>query len=683
MKIDRKNLIKRHCPKVSKVEPLSPLSVGNGEFAFTADITGLQTFPDSYEVPLGTQSNWGWHSTNQPNQYTLADIDFQSLETYGRKVDYPIYPGTKPEAYHWLRQNPHRLQLGQLSLLLYKENGELAHLGDLEAINQILNLWEGSLDSEFKVQGESVFVKTVCDPDADRLGVSIQSSLLRKGRLQVMVKFPDPDVCSDEWEEATQLKWENSGRHSTTILSQSNHSVRFKRQLDLDGYEVAWEWSEGVLKEISEHEYILESGDIAELTFSISFATNSPSVSEFEDIVYQSKEHWEAFWLNGAAIDFSDSHDPRAHELERRVVLSQFLTAIHSGGSLPPQETGLMYNSWFGKFHLEMHWWHAAHFPLWGRTQILEKSLEWYRTILPLAKQLAASQGYEGARWPKMVGPEGKQSPSTIATVLIWQQPHPMTLAEYSYRANPTKEILLRYKEIVYTSADFMASFAVWDEAREEYVLGPPLIPAQENHKPEESINPPYELEYWKFGLDIAIKWAERLQEPISSKWLNVSQALAKPPHADGVYLAHEQCPHTYTRYNHDHPSMVGALGMLPGTLIDKAIMKRTLLKVKREWDWDSAWGWDFPMCAMTAARLEERELAVEFLLLDAKKNTYLANGHNYQRPGLSAYLPGNGGLLTAVAMMTSGWHDSELDSPLFPEDGNWNVKWEGLKSIL
>ena len=53
---------------------------------------------------------------------------------------------------------------------------------------------------------------------------------------------------------------------------------------------------------------------------------------------------------------------------------------------MPPQETGLTVNSWYGKFHLEMHWWHAAHFALWNRTPLLEKSLGWYDRILPAAR---------------------------------------------------------------------------------------------------------------------------------------------------------------------------------------------------------------------------------------------------------------------------------------------------------
>src|SRR5699024_2351219 len=105
----------------------------------------------------------------------------------------------------------------------------------------------------------------------------------------------------------------------------------------------------------------------------------------------------------------------------------------------------------------------------------------------------------------------GSQSPSAVAPGLIWQQPHPIILAEQCYKANPSDEFLNKFKEVVFESADFMVSFAHWDENNEVFVLGPPLIPAQENHRMAESLNPPYEVEYWKFGLEIAIKWAKRL----------------------------------------------------------------------------------------------------------------------------------------------------------------------------
>jgi hypothetical protein len=74
---------------------------------------------------------------------------------------------------------------------------------------------------------------------------------------------------------------------------------------------------------------------------------------------------------------------------------------------------------------------------------------------------------------------------------------------------------------------------------------------------------------------------------------------------------------------------------------------------------------------------------AIDALFADAQKNRYLANGHNYQSARLPVYLPGNGGLLAAVAMMAAGWDGCpDRPSPGFPDDGTWNVRWEGLRRM-
>ena len=54
-------------------------------------------------------------------------------------------------------------------------------------------------------------------------------------------------------------------------------------------------------------------------------------------------------------------------------------------------------------------------------------------------------------------------------------------------------------------------------------------------------------------------------------------------------------------------------------------------------------------------------------------KNRYLASGHNWQDATLPAYLPGNGGLLAAVA------HMARRGGSGFPDDGTWRVAAEGL----
>ena len=360
---------------------------------------------------------------------------------------------------------------------------------------------------------------------------------------------------------------------------------------------------------------------------------------------------------------------PGAREIERRVVLSQYQTAIQCAGSLPPQETGLTCNSWFGKFHLEMHFWHAAHFAAWGRPELLERSLSYYDRILASARERAHDQGYSGARWPKMTDAVGRESPSPIGPLLVWQQPHPIVYAEIMYRARPRRETLERYREVVFATADFLASFAHYDERGKRYVLGPPVIPVQENHPPRETWNPTFELQYFADALEIAGRWRERLGMTPEPKWEDVRTHLSALPVKDGVYLAHENCPQTFTERNRDHPSMLGALGVLSGSKVDRETTRRTLRKVMAEWRWPDVWGWDFGMLAMTAASLGDREMAGDILTMETPKNAWLPNGHNWQRANLPLYLPGNGALLLAVA------HMSRLKA--FPV--SWRAASEGL----
>ncbi|MBM7573481.1 glycoside hydrolase family 65 [Aquibacillus albus] len=682
--MDRQSVVKKHSPVVVKKDRLAPLSVGNGDFGFSVDVTGLQSFPDAYETPLSTQSNWGWHSTEGSSRYTNEDIDFQAYDTKGRAVTYPMHPGDKGEAYHWLRQNPHRLQLGRIGFRFLTRDQKEITIDNIEQIHQRLDLWTGTIHSYFEVDGTPVTVRTACDPKQDIIAVTVSSRLIQEKRLQITTAFSNPSMVDEDWSKSIRPVWKVEG-HKTETIGQSDHSVTWQRVMDDTRYFVQMDWSAGELQQTATHEYTLTPDEKSEeFAFTTAFAPQKPVPKNHTDIFATNEKHWADFWEKGAFIHFEGSSDPRANELERRIILSLYVTAIHSSGSIPPQETGFMYNSWFGKFHLEMHWWHAAHFPLWNRPELLMRSMDWYVKILPKARALASSQGYKGARWPKMVAHNGEQTPSPIAPGLIWQQPHPIALAELCYKSEPSTETLEKWQDVVFESADFMVSYSHWEEEIDRYVLGPPLIPAQENHDMEVSKNPPYELEYWRYGLELAIRWAGRLGVPANTKWKEVAERIAEPPHKDDVYLAHEHCPDTFETKNHDHPSMVAALGVLPGKMIDAEKMRKTLYKVRDEWQWETAWGWDFPMCAMTAARLGERSLVVDFLMMDQTKNTYLVNGHNYQREGLTVYLPGNGALLTAIAMMASGWEGSESKNcPGFPNDGTWKVEQEGLRAWL
>jgi hypothetical protein len=326
-----------------------------------------------------------------------------------------------------------------------------------------------------------------------------------------------------------------------------------------------------------------------------------------------------------------------------------------------------------------MHWWHAAHFPLWGRAALLERSMGYYHRILPAARETARLQGCAGARWPKMTDPGGRESPSPVGVFLVWQQPHPIFLAELLHRADPRPETLRRHAALVAESADFMASFAA--DRGGGGGLGPPLIPAQESYgKTRATVrDPAFELAYWDWALAIAQSWRARLGQPPEPAWQAARTALPRPLVRDGGYEAIAVPPFTL---RHDHPSMLMALGFLPpGPLVDSAIMNRTFDRVLADWDWRSTWGWDYPVLAMTAARLGRPEDALAALLMESPKNRWLASGHNYQDQRLPIYLPGNGGLLYAAALMAAGWDGGpQKPAPGFPAGPAWVVRAEGLQ---
>ena len=129
---------------------------------------------------------------------------------------------------------------------------------------------------------------------------------------------------------------------------------------------------------------------------------------------------------------------------------------------------------------------------------------------------------------------------------------------------------------------------------------------------------------------------------------------------------------------------MLGAFGWIPGPNVERAIMAQTLDRVVSDWRWNETWGWDYPLAAMTAARLGRPSQAVDMLMMDTPRNRYGVNGHCFQFDGLALYLPANGGLLAAVAMLAAGWEGGPATvTPGFPADGTWCVRHEGLRKFL
>jgi hypothetical protein len=668
--IDRHALVTRHNVEWNDVAGAMPL--GNGEFCFNADATGLQTFAGN------SMAHWGWHSFPLPEGWTPDKVPPTGTFQKGRLDGGDNFPPGTEAIRTWMFDNPHLLNLGRLRLR-WSDGRELAPQ-DVASVSRRLDLWSGLQTSQFELRGQSVRVDSCVHPQLDAVAVRVESPLIERGELEVTLDFPYPALENGAW--VGHFARDNA--HETILIRKPGNNAEFQRQVDAVSYYTALVWTKnGELMQAanSRHGFRLSGKGAKELEIVCAFskAPIQGPLPTFAETKRACAARWESHWKSGGAIDLSASKDPRWRELERRIVLSQYHMAAQSAGSYPSAEIGLMgLDPWRGQFHMEMTWWHLAHFALWDRWPMAEKALDCYRRFLPVSQKLAGQLGYKGAKWPKSVGPEGRSAPWVGNQVLLWKQPHPLFFAELEYRLRPTQATLEKWAEVVRQTAEHMADYPVRDAVTGLYSLNPAMPPSEQGITKDTV----FDLAYWRWGLDSAQRWLHRLGLPREPRWDEVRQHLAPLPEDDGVFVHSSEWKDTYTKRAWEHPDPIGVFGMLPPISgVDGETAHRTVIKVWQAWDWNRCWGWDFPWMAMAAARVGEPQIAIEALLKDAgSRNRYDPRGVNTGGP--CPYLPGNGGLLYAAAMMAAGWDGAPAKhAPGFPADGSWVVKWEGLKT--
>ncbi len=245
--IDRHALVTRHNPTLRRPDPLSPLSLGNGEFAFTADITGLQTFPRFYDrdaqpagsrgsTPLVTESQWGWHSFPNPHGYALADT-FEPYNAHGRPVEYASRQDSPAGA--WLRENPHKVNLARVGFAIRRADGSETALDDLRQAEQTLDLWTGTLSSRFSLDGAPVQVESWVHPERDLLAVRVAPGLLTPNRIGVRLAFPSARSIHS----GDPSDWAEADRGRTVVTRRTPHEIEWRRTLDETAYSVRLAWS--------------------------------------------------------------------------------------------------------------------------------------------------------------------------------------------------------------------------------------------------------------------------------------------------------------------------------------------------------------------------------------------------------------------------------------------------------
>ena len=213
--MDRRALVERANVIVTHVDPRAALTVGNGQTAFTADVTGLQTLNSTYISPplqMQTHADFGWHTTPPPTGVNPLRFKETAVVARNHSALYPVTQTGQAAEWAWLRANPHRLSL--LRLFLRRSFGVPIAAADVQSIRQTLHLWNGTLASSFVLDGARVSVTTAVHPSRDALGVRVCSAAVRSKTLGLGLAFP---YGSESFKG--EGGWDSSDRHSSTLVS--------------------------------------------------------------------------------------------------------------------------------------------------------------------------------------------------------------------------------------------------------------------------------------------------------------------------------------------------------------------------------------------------------------------------------------------------------------------------------
>lgn len=237
------------------------------------------------------------------------------------------------------------------------------------------------------------------------MGVRVCSAAVRSKALGLGLAFP---YGSEGFKG--EGGWTSDYRHSSTLVSGGGpcdarpvvrhtlDATTYHVHLDLAGGgcpslsagRVAHDWS--IFRAVDSDSSCLEASLWLAPTLQ---AAPPPSATE---VIGAAAAHWPREWSRGAALELAQSRAKGAAALEARVTRSQWIAMSQEAGDLPPQETGLMMNSWYGKFHTEMRWMHQAHHLLWGRPDLALRSEGYFERVRGAAERhTRVAQHYRGA----------------------------------------------------------------------------------------------------------------------------------------------------------------------------------------------------------------------------------------------------------------------------------------------
>lgn len=589
----KKSDIIKYNLKFNHIDSKNPVTIGNGDFAITLDQTGTQSLYEIYkDIPLSTMSNKNWFYKDK------KDIK----PSYVDGKAYMLFNLDNDPNYQINRQYPFKYSFMQI--LLY-DNDKLIDINNIKDVKQELDLYKGIVTSSFNYKEKINKTTSFIYQDHDEFNFKLQSD-----NLNLALKFNYPSYTKNGY-RLDILPNVLVKEDRITLLYDDKNSLSFK------------------LKSSSNYQIVENT---------LIFDDNNVSFSLALDEIKEGKL-LDEFWKcdNGIIID--------NEELVKKMVLSKYLLHVNSTGIYPPQESGLTYNCWNSKFHLEMHLIHS----LWNiynnHVGDLVKSFDYYYlSIMPSSLKRASLNGYKGLRFPKMTGPDGEDSPSNIGPLLIWQAPHILFMLQEIYYLYNKENIIKKYEPLISGTIDFMISFLTLKDSK--YQMLDPLLEACESIPLDRCQNPSFELEYWRYTLERQPKIDTVLYGHQRYDYLDITSKIITPKEDDGIYLKTYGVIDKYDLYK-DHPTEGFLMSFFKSKIVDKEKMVKTIDYILKNMDLSSYWGWDFPFLGLSLLNCGEIEKSIEVTQLNTINNQYLYNGYNTSpRDDLKAYLPGNGAFL-------------------------------------
>lgn len=588
----KKSDIIKYNLKFNHIDSKNPVTIGNGDFAITLDQTGTQSLYEIYkDIPLSTMSNKNWFYKDK------KDIK----PSYVDGKAYMLFNLDNDPNYQTNRQYPFKYSFMQI--LLY-DNDKLIDINNIKDVKQELDLYKGIVTSSFNYKEKINKTTSFIYQDHDEFNFKLQSD-----NLNLALKFNYPSYTKNGY-RLDILPNVLVKEDRITLLYDDKNSLSFK------------------LKSSSNYQIVENT---------LIFDDNNVSFSLALDEIKEGKL-LDEFWKcdNGIIID--------NEELVKKMVLSKYLLHVNSTGIYPPQESGLTYNCWNSKFHLEMHLIHS----LWNiynnHVGDLVKSFDYYLSIMPSSLKRASLNGYKGLRFPKMTGPDGEDSPSNIGPLLIWQAPHILFMLQEIYYLYNKENIIKKYEPLISGTIDFMISFLTLKDSK--YQMLDPLLEACESIPLDRCQNPSFELEYWRYTLERQPKIDTVLYGHQRYDYLDITSKIITPKEDDGIYLKTYGVIDKYDLYK-DHPTEGFLMSFFKSKIVDKEKMVKTIDYILKNMNLSSYWGWDFPFLGLSLLNCGEIEKSIEVTQLNTINNQYLYNGYNTSpRDDLKAYLPGNGAFL-------------------------------------